>query len=71
MTKKTKEEIRNLLAKKGEAKFPIKISLQAANFMKHLDWTNTEWDNFVSWFIKEKLVVGGGHILQYLELKGE
>ncbi len=67
MAKKTEEEIRKMFSEKGKEKFDILVSNQSINILKHLDWNQEEWEKFMSWWINNHAVVGGTHILKYLE----
>ncbi len=67
MAKKSKEDLKGFFSEKGKSEFEIKVSNQAANLMKHLDWSIEEWEKFTSWWIKNKACIGGAHVLEFLE----
>ncbi|OGC68319.1 hypothetical protein A2415_04520 [candidate division WWE3 bacterium RIFOXYC1_FULL_39_7] len=51
-------------------KLNLKCSSQACEYMKPLThWTNQEWSDFVTWWLDNKAIVAGGHILEYLQQK--
>lgn len=64
----TKEEVFKLVADLSSKKpHVVKTSLQAANLIKRLNWTDEEFEKFVVWWIENFEIIGGSHILQYLE----
>ena len=46
MAKKTKDEIKTFFEEQGKTEFNIKVSNQAANILKYLEWTTEEWNDF-------------------------
>lgn len=67
MPKKTKEEIEQHFKNKGKEEFDIKVSSQALTILSQLD--DFDFDDFAEWWVKNRALIGGAHLLDYLSFK--
>ena len=68
--KKSVDEIKTLLGNAGKKSFVIPVSNQTISLLKHLEWDDAKWNDFINWYIKNKITVGGGHVLEYVDRFG-
>ena len=45
----------------------IRMSVQSKNITKHIP--DFDYSELANWFIEKKMVIGGGHIIEYLNKK--
>lgn len=62
------KDIAGFFEKEGKKEFSIDISEQAAIMLKTLG-VDIDYEDFVEWY-KEKLTIGGGDVMRYLQEKG-
>ena len=64
---KSLEEIKTKIKNIGKMNVEVPVSNQAMTLLKNLAWSETKWNHFIDWYIKNKVVVAGGHVLEYME----
>lgn len=68
--KKSVEAIKTLFNDIGmKQEFGIPVTLQAQTMLSKLDWEEKDWNKFVAWWLKEKVKVCGGALMEYLYLQ--